>query len=762
MKRCVHSCSDIPGYNKRLRYECYKECPHIISIQSEEDANKCKSRCSFDYPFLLILKDKCVANCTIMERSQKLCVTSYFENRTNLEIQELIYNDINRDLVDKFDYTIITEHNTVLIEENQTIYEILTTRNKNPNSNTTKIILGECEDRLKEYYGIKQDEYLYMLVIDAYVEGKTGPFPLYEVYYPLFNSPYLFQLDLSICDGLKINMLYNMELENPELYDKDNPIYNDMCYPYSSKNGVDMILTDVQREYINNNRIICNEDCKFEFIDGTVECHCEVKSTFPSLSEIKIDKDKLYKFANIKNVANFGVLKCINLLFVKERMISNIGIYSFIPTVISYIVCIIVFIKVDFNIIKEKIKDLLYAILNLKYIKNKKLKEEKIVLEKKQEIKKEISNAPIIIKNYNFVEPIFISLAKQKDFEIPNVIMKEIDFMNIKNAKQIKNNLLNNLKHNFSSENKNTEDLTKSQAFLNMKSDRDIIIKKLKHSPPIKKTNNNNKKINLKQQSEKDDSKKRKDDLNSVNINISKKLSEKEEKRIKEILAYNDKELNDLDFKLALKHDNRNLFKIYYSFLNTEHMLIKIFYSKDYNSRFIKIFLFFYSFSLSYTVNALFFNDDTIHQILEDEGKFNFLYQLPQIIYTIIISYLLGLILDYLALSEDNILELKAERIPKKAIQKSKELLRTLKIKFIFFFIISLIFLLFFWYYIALFCAVYINTQFHLIKDNVIGFGTGLLSPLGTKLIPLIFRIIGLKGKIKYFFFISKLVQIYL
>ena len=320
--------------------------------------------------------------------------------------------------------------------------------------------------------------------------------------------------------------------------------------------------------------------------------------------------------------------------------------------------------------------------------------------------------------------------------------MKEIDFMNIRNTKRIKKNLLNNLKHNFSSENKNTEDLTKSQASLNMKSDRDIIIKNIKHSPPIKKANYNNKKINLEQESEKDDSKKSKDDLNSVNINISKKLSEKEEKRIKEILAYNDKELNDLDFKLALKHDNRNLFKTYYSFLNTDHMLIKIFQSKDYNSRFIKIFLFFYSFSLSYTVNALFFNDDTIHQILEDEGKFNFLYQLPQIIYSSIISYLLGLILDYLALSEDNILELKAERIPKKAIQKSKELLRTLKIKFIFFYIISLIFLLFFWYYVVLFCAVYINTQIHLIKDNVIGFGTGLLTPFGTKLIPLIFRII--------------------
>ena len=69
---------------------------------------------------------------------------------------------------------------------------------------TTCILLGECETRLKEYYEIDQDEYLYMLVINAEVEGKTGPIPIYEVYYPLYNSPFLFQLDLSICNGLKI------------------------------------------------------------------------------------------------------------------------------------------------------------------------------------------------------------------------------------------------------------------------------------------------------------------------------------------------------------------------------------------------------------------------------------------------------------------------------------------------------------------------------------------------------------------------------
>ena len=52
-------------------------------------------------------------------------------------------------------------------------------------------------------------------------------------------------------------------------------------------------------------------------------------------------------------------------------------------------------------------------------------------------------------------------------------------------------------------------------------------------------------------------------------------------------------------------------------------------------------------------MNALFFNEDTIHQILEDEGEFNFIYQLPQIIYSFVISSAFGKILDYLVLSED-------------------------------------------------------------------------------------------------------------
>ena len=40
-----------------------------------------------------------------------------------------------------------------------------------------------------------------------------------------------------------------------------------------------------------------------------------------------------------------------------------------------------------------------------------------------------------------------------------------------------------------------------------------------------------------------------------------------------------------------------------------------------------------------------------------------------------------------------------------------------------------------------MFCAIYKNTQFHLIKDSLISYGISLLYPFGAYLLPGIFRI---------------------
>ena len=225
--------------------------------------------------------------------------------------------------------------------------------------------------------------------------------------------------------------------------------------------------------------------------------------------------------------------------------------------------------------------------------------------------------------------------------------------------------------------------------------------------------------------------------LNKSKINIENDNS-------KVLLKYNDYEMNNLTYNEAKKFDKRGYIDYYFSLLRIKHILIFTFYTyNDYNSKTVKICLFLFSFALYFTVNALFYSDSTMHKIYEDNGKFNFIYQIPQIVYSTLISSVINVIVSALSLTERNILSLKKGK--NKLKYQELIVIKSIKIKYIFFFILSYLFLGLFWYYISCFCAVYKNTQIHLIKDSVISHGLYLLYPFFLCLIPGIFRIPALK-----------------
>ena len=166
---------------------------------------------------------------------------------------------------------------------------------------------------------------------------------------------------------------------------------------------------------------------------------------------------------------------------------------------------------------------------------------------------------------------------------------------------------------------------------------------------------------------------------------------------------------------------------------------------------------------MNYTVNALFYSDDTMHNIYQSNGSFDIEYQLPKIVYSSLISMLLNILLNLLALSNDGIIEFKQNKDKKDVNERGNKLKKKLNIKFVLYFIISFIFLLFFWYYISMFGAIYRNTQFHLLKDTLVSFGLSLFSPFGIYLIPGILRIPSLsdpKKKKECLYKISKILQL--
>ena len=164
-------------------------------------------------------------------------------------------------------------------------------------------------------------------------------------------------------------------------------------------------------------------------------------------------------------------------------------------------------------------------------------------------------------------------------------------------------------------------------------------------------------------------------------------------------------------------------------------------------------------FAIYITVNAFFFDDKTLHQINEDGGDFNFIYQIPQILYSSLISSILNSLIKFLSLSAQYITNIKKGNNFKIAKEKNKIYIN-LKNRFLLFFIISFILILFFWYYLACFSAIYKNTQIHLLKDSIISFGFSFLYSFGLLLIPGIFRIASLKNKnMKCLYSISKLIE---
>ena len=174
----------------------------------------------------------------------------------------------------------------------------------------------------------------------------------------------------------------------------------------------------------------------------------------------------------------------------------------------------------------------------------------------------------------------------------------------------------------------------------------------------------------------------------------------------------------------------------------------------------LKYVFFFFFFALEYTINSLFYQDPKIHQFYNDNGKYKFIYQIPQICYSTIISAVITFFIKFMSLSENYIISLKHSE----NLDNYSQIRKYLFIKFLLFFILILILLLIFWYYLGCLCAVFRNSQIYLIKDTFYTFLLSLIYPFGLQLLPGIFRIPSLKvenKRRKCMYVFSKIIQIF-
>ena len=229
----------------------------------------------------------------------------------------------------------------------------------------------------------------------------------------------------------------------------------------------------------------------------------------------------------------------------------------------------------------------------------------------------------------------------------------------------------------------------------------------------------------------------------------------------KKIIKYTDSELNDFDYKKAIKNDERGYFKYYISLVRINHLLFYSFYpSFNYNSRIIAIYLFFYNFTVLFFVNSLFFNHTTMNK--NKEEKFDISYKVSKLLYSAVISGIINSLIRKIVLTDSLILKLKHKSNKENILDNKNKAMKIIKIRIIIFYVINLIILVFIWLYVATFCAVYKQTQIHLIKDTFISFSTSMIYPPIFYFIPGLFRMKALKEIKKdkeYMFKFSKFIQ---
>ena len=185
----------------------------------------------------------------------------------------------------------------------------------------------------------------------------------YDVYAKLYGKN-LIQLNLNVCENSKISISIPIVINDDlDKYNSSSGYYNDICYTTTSDDGTDILLKDRQKEFINNDKIVCQEDCEFseyDFETFVAKCSYNVKESSESYADMYINKNKLLdNFKNIKNIVNFEFLKCYKKFFNKEGILNNICCYILLVVILFHLIAILVFFIKQFSLLKKKIKNVI-------------------------------------------------------------------------------------------------------------------------------------------------------------------------------------------------------------------------------------------------------------------------------------------------------------------------------------------------------------------------------------------------------------------
>ena len=687
--------------------------------------------------------------------NNKYNITDNIDEVNNIITYEKIINDLIPNYDPETTFEIISEG-----DEN-VVFQITTSKNQlqalynnSLNNNNLSIIdISQCENKLKQAYNLNANDNLILLKKEKKSNKPSEKDIQFEIYEP-YNKT---KLNISLCEDINANIYIKAELSEEinyafeklkelgyDMFNINDPFYQDICTTFKSQGETDIILSDRVNYIYNNDDIKCQNNCKLsKFSEETnyLNCTCSVNEEINNMNQ-KFSAKKIYEsFADVVKFSNYKVLKCFKLVFSKNPIPKNKG---------SIIILIYILIHLGCGIT--------YIIKGISPLKNK--------LEIK--IKESSISQEIFIVNSNEIKVNDLTLNNNVKIN-DNINSKrylKMHFPPRRNSSFLKPNFTNLLNENIminknANDNNNKIVKTKKKNNRKRKKSKNTFIRKKPIEPFSKK--NENSKINSKMPLENICPNKIIEKILPIEYN-----NKGEKIQIKNVAQNLDNyELNELGFNEAIISDQRTFLQIYWSILKREYPILFTFFSwDDYNLIYIKLTRFIFLIANDMALNVFFFSDDSMHKLYVNYGKYDIIQQIPQILYSTIVSRIIEVFLCFLSLTDKYIYQAKTLILNNSIERKKVNLIyRCIKVKLILFFFFTFIMFLLYWYIVTSFCAVYENTQLSFIKDCIFSFLLGIVIPFVLYLIPSALRICALKNPKKsisiYLYRLSEFIPIF-
>ena len=741
-----HKCIDckvsyeLDPYNNN---NCILSCKYYWYLNNTANSVQCTESyvCPDEYPYLVVMTNECATSCgncyncgtlTYYEY-EKTCITLCPENSIT---DKLLYKCHNlNDSVDVFNTignyinSFNPPSNFILYSDSMIFHFCNSTEEGISNCNeisdylgSTILDLSSCFKTLSHIENYNSNSIFYFGILDIFRTDTSAPqfeFTILNRTGAILDINYCNNEEIIVHKSLKNSLIsqtalnvyneYGFDLLN---YNDNNSFYKNICVLFStnSSNSHDILLDDRYTYYYKDIEYkFCEKICSninYNIENQRVSCFCKGKKPYTEYKKEEFLIDPKYN----KRYGDkpFQYLKCVKLIFTIDIFKKNVG---------NYFILIIMFIEIILCFIFCLIgKKPLFAHLN-KFILN---------IEVNNNQNKDAASSNSLHTYSNSESNSNSDLNKNSSSQ--NSSNSNKSGSSVSSSKKSNNNS-NNLENKKSNSSFNPPKKRASQIL------EDIKLEKNNDFKEKKQIGEKYAKTYIMNQNYIDNSY-RSDSYNFGNFNnLNNNNQEKNEIfRRKSIVTglnpnakYTEEDITKLareakeEMKLKKFQEETAKFQqytykqLYWFVLRRKHRIVNLIFKKDlYDIFSYKLSVIIFGLSCDIFIITLFYINSHIRRLYHKDQNINFSFEIGMAILTSLIVYFILKIIDAIMEFKTGFEKYEAnnemEEDYKEYFENLNNMIRNLKLKFIFYFIVIFLFIIGIWYFVTSFCAVYPKT----------------------------------------------------